>query len=277
MNRLMKITTLVVLSLLVICWHYIYHGQRYLDSNLMKVARIGDYLAVDRSLDKGADPNCRDKDGLTPLIWAAIQGHEEVATLLLQRGGDVEARNNNGDTALMWASVMGHKGVVELLLDRGANADLAEAGSGVTALMAAAAEGHADVAQVLMEKGAAINARDRNGNTALTHASVRGHSEVVDLLLAEGATFNGTRPTAVATAVIFVTDDGRPAGMDLRRLGTNHVGRVDGYRQIPVTDACLREAPRTEDRCFAASETSEVQLVPTVFITTVKPQVFSTQ
>lgn len=276
MNRLSKVTIIMVLPLLVICWHHIYHGQRYLDSNLIEVARTGDYLEVDGYLNKGADVNCRDNYGLTPLIWAAIQGHEEVVRLLLERGGDVEAKNNNGDTALLWASVMGHKGVVELLLDRGANADLGERGSGVTALMAAAAEGHADVAQVLMEKGAAINARDRNGNTALTHASVRGYSEVVELLLAEGATFNGTRPTAVATAVIFVTDDGRPAGMDLWRLGPNHGGRVYSHPQIPVTDACLREVPQTEDWVFAASGISEVQLVPTVFITTVKPKVFST-
>jgi Ankyrin repeats (3 copies)/Ankyrin repeats (many copies) len=276
MNRLSKVTIIMVLPLVVICWHHIYRGHRYLDSKFIEVTRIGDYLGVDGYLNKGADVNCRDKDGLTPLIWAAIQGHEEIVRLLLERGGDLEAKNNNGDTALMWASVMGHRGVVELLLDHGANADLAEAGSGVTALMAAAAEGYADVAQVLTEKGAAINAKDRNGNTALTHASVRGHSNVVDLLLAEGATFNGARPSAVATAVIFVTDDGRPAGMDIWRLGPNGGGRIGSYPQIPVTDAVLREMPQTEDRCFTASATSEVRVVPTVFITTVKPKVFST-
>ena len=276
MKCLSKVTMILVLPLLVLCWHHIYHGKRHLESNLMEVARIGDYLAVDRYLHEGADVNCRDGDGLTPLIWAAIQGHEEVVRLLLERGGNLEAKNHNGDTALMWASLMGHKDVVDFMLDRGANADLGEPKSGVTALMAAAAKGHADVAQVLVEKGAAVDARDRNGNTALTHASIKGYPEVVDLLLAAGATFNGTCPTAVATAVIFVSDNGRPTGMDLIRLGTNPGPRPGSHYGTPVTDAYLREAPQTEDWCVTAGATAEAHVMPAVLTITRDPGAFLT-
>jgi ankyrin repeat protein len=276
MKCLSKVAMVLVLPLLVLCWHNIYHGKRHLESNLMEVARIGDYLAVDTYLREGAEVNCRDKDGLTPLIWAAIQGHEGIVRLLLERGADLEAKNHNGDSALMWASVMGHKDVVDFMLDRGANADLGEPKSGVTALMAAAAKGHADVAQVLVEKGAAINARDRNGNTALTHASIKGYAEVVNLLLAAGATFNGTAPTEVATAIIFVSDSGRPTGMDLIRLGTNPGPRPGSHYGTPVTDAYLREAPQTEDWCFTAGTTAEAHVIPAVLTTTIKPGKFYT-
>jgi ankyrin repeat protein len=276
MKSLRKMTIVLVLPLLVLGWYHIYHSKHHLESNLMEVSRIGDYLAVDRYLHEGADVNCRDKDGLTPLIWAAIQGHEEVVRLLLERGGDLEAKNHNGDTALMWASLMGHKDLVDFLLDRGADADLREPKSGVTALMAAAAKGHVDVAQVLVEKGAAVNARDRNGNTALTHASIKGYAEVVDLLLAAGATFNGTCPSEVATAVIFVSDSGRPTGMDLIHLGTNPSFRPGSHYGTPVTDAYLREAPETEDWCHTIGATAEAQVTPAVLITTKFPRVFST-
>jgi ankyrin repeat protein len=276
MKCLSKVTMVLVLPVLVLCWSQIYHGKRHLDSNLIEVSRIGDYLAVDRYLHEGADVNCRDKDGLTPLIWAAIQGHEAVVRLLLERGGELEARNRNGDTALMWASLMGHKGVVDFILDRGADADLREPNSGVTALMAASAKGHTDVAQVLVERGAAVNARDRNGNTALTHASIKGYGEVVDLLLSSGATFNGTCPTEVATAVIFVSDSGRPTGMDLMRLGNNPGPRPGSHYGTPVTDAYLREAPQTEDWCYTAGGTAEARVTPAVFVTTKFPGVFST-
>jgi uncharacterized protein len=276
MKRLSKVTMIMVLPLLVITWYLNYQGKPRLESNLIEVARIGDFLEVDRYLNKGADVNCRDKDGLTPLIWAAIQGHEEIVRLLLERGGELEAKNHNGDTALMWASVMGHKDVVELLLNHGANADRGEPNSGVTALMAAAAKGHADVAQVLVEKGATVDAQDRHGNTALTHASVRGYSEVVELLLAGGATFNGSRPTAVATAFIFVTDDGRPAGVDVLRMGPNSAGRPDSRPSMPVTDAYLREVPQDEDSCITAAATAEPRIVPTVFTTTSNPGAFFT-
>lgn len=276
MKCLSKVTMVLVLPLLVLCWHHIYRGKCQLEGNLMEVARIGDYLAVDRYLGEGADVNCRDKNGLTPLIWAAIQGHEEVVSLLLDRGGDLEAKNHNGDTTLMWASIMGHREVVECMLDRGAKADIGEPNSGVTALMAAAAKGHSDVAQVLLEKGAAINARDRNGNTALTHASIKGCGEVVDLLLAAGATFNGTCPTAVATAVIFVSDDGRPTGIDFMRLGTNPGPRPGSHYGTPVTDAYLREAPQTDDWCFTAGATAEAHVMPAVLMTTRDLAAFST-
>ncbi len=276
MKCLSKMTMVLILPLLVLGWYHICHGKRHLESNLMEVARIGDYLAVDTYLRKGTEVNCRDKDGLTPLIWAAIQGHEEVVKLLLERGADLEAKNHNGDTALMWASAMGHKDVVDFMLDRGANADLGEPKSGVTALMAAAAKGHADVAQVLVEKGAAINARDRNGNTALTHASIKGYAEVVNLLLAAGATFNGTTPTEVATAIIFVSDNGRPTGMDLMRLGTNPAPRPGSHYGTPVTDAYLREAPQTEDWCITAGASAEAHVMPAVITTASKPGAFST-
>ncbi|MGB6065920.1 MAG: ankyrin repeat domain-containing protein [Desulfomonilaceae bacterium] len=276
MKWLGKVAIIFVLPLLLFCWHHAYYGERHLSGNLLEAARTGDYLEVVGYLNEGADVNTRDQDGLTPLIWAAIQGHEEVVRVLLEQGAALEAKNNNGDTALMWASVMGHKEVVELLLGHGANADLSEPKSGVTALMAAAAEGHTDVVEVLLEKGAAVNVSDRNGNTALTQASIRGYGEVVDLLLASGATFNGIRPTAVATAFIFVSPDGRPAGMDLVRFGQNPC--VLRSQSVPVTDALIRDVPRAEARCHLASASSaKLGAIPAVFNTTNKIGVFSAQ
>ncbi len=275
MKWLSNVTMLFVLPLLLFCWHHAYYGERHLSGNLFEAARTGDYLEIVGYLNEGADVNARDRDGLTPLIWAAIQGHEEVVRVLLEQGANLEARNNNGDTALMWASVMGHKEVVELLLDHGANADIREPKSGVTALMGAAAEGHTDVVQVLLEKGAAVNASDRNGNTAMTQASIRGYGEVVDLLLASGATFNGTRPTEVATAFIYVSNNGRPAGMDLLRFGPNPA--VLRSPRVPVTDALIRDAPRTEPRCHLASAGHKLGAIPAVFNSTNKVGAFSTQ
>lgn len=275
MKWLSKVAMILVLPLLLLGWNHVYHSKRNSENNLIQATRIGDYLGVERHLNQGADVNCRDRDGLTPLIWAAIQGHEEIVRLLLERGGDLEARNHNGDTALMWASLMGHKDVVELILDHGANADVSEPKSGATALMAAAARGNADVAQVLVEKGASINARDRNGNTALTHASIRGYGEVVELLLAGGATFNGTRPTAVAAAFILVSDNGHPAGIDVVRLGANAGPQSSSHYRVPVTDAYLRDVPQTDDLCVTASATSEAHFMPAVFIGASRPGEFS--
>ena len=48
----------------------------------------------------GADPNARDKEGVTPLHRAAANCRYALAQLLIQHGADASARNNEGKTPL---------------------------------------------------------------------------------------------------------------------------------------------------------------------------------
>ncbi|MGN1308266.1 MAG: ankyrin repeat domain-containing protein [Akkermansia sp.] len=74
-------------------------------------------------LTLGADPETKTKNGYTPLMWAAAQGHEAVVRLLLDKGADIEAKDNFGYTPLMWAAKNGHEAVVRLLLAKGADVE----------------------------------------------------------------------------------------------------------------------------------------------------------
>ena len=70
-------------------------------------------VAIDLIRTRRWDVNQRDKIGLTPLMWAARQGHEEVVKLLLQEKHtrpDVRDKEY-GRTALAWAAEGGHEGV----------------------------------------------------------------------------------------------------------------------------------------------------------------------
>ena len=64
------------------------------------------------------DVNQRDSAGMTPLIWAARYGNEEVVGLLLREKHiqPDQPDTNYGRTALSWAAENGHEGVVRLLL-----------------------------------------------------------------------------------------------------------------------------------------------------------------
>jgi ankyrin repeat protein len=51
-------------------------------------------------LDAGANPNLANRDGLTPLMYAAGQGRLELVRLLLAHGADVTAKALDGKHGL---------------------------------------------------------------------------------------------------------------------------------------------------------------------------------
>lgn len=65
-----------------------------------------------------------DGDGWTPLMYAAFEGHAEIAGDLLKAGAEVDARAPNLATPLMLAARNGHIRVVETLLAAGADTTL---------------------------------------------------------------------------------------------------------------------------------------------------------
>lgn len=86
----------------------------------------GDVSAVRAAIRDGGDPCSADRDGFTPLHFAAQEGHGAVARALLEHGADLEARNKYGGTPL-WVALMnvrdGEGDVVRVLLQAGASPD----------------------------------------------------------------------------------------------------------------------------------------------------------
>uniref|UniRef100_A0A2K6FG32 Ankyrin repeat, SAM and basic leucine zipper domain containing 1 n=1 Tax=Propithecus coquereli TaxID=379532 RepID=A0A2K6FG32_PROCO len=58
---------------------------------------------------------------MTPIMYAARDGHPQVVALLVAHGAEVNTQDENGYTALTWAARQGHKNVVLKLLELGAN------------------------------------------------------------------------------------------------------------------------------------------------------------
>ena len=93
------------------------------------------FADVKRHLRHKADVNAEDKQYLmTPLHWAALEGHTKVAKVLLAKGADVNAEDEQGGTLLQWAALGGSVETATLLLDSGADVNGGNAGfSGWTA------------------------------------------------------------------------------------------------------------------------------------------------
>jgi len=83
---------------------------------LRESAERGRVQKVKELLEKGnIDVNNSNEEGTTPLMLAAMNGHEEMVEVLLENGADPDAVDNDGNTALMVATEFGHKTVANAL------------------------------------------------------------------------------------------------------------------------------------------------------------------
>jgi ankyrin repeat protein len=117
----------------------------------------------------------------TPLIYAAIFGHVEVALVLLEGGANVESANAYRSTALHQAAWNGYLDMCRLLLDWGAKVDPLDEWR-ETPLHLAAWAGHLSVVKLLVERGADVRLKNDNGQTASDVARNEGKEDVAQWL-----------------------------------------------------------------------------------------------
>ena len=120
-----------------------------------------------------------------PLYWACLNGHLEVAKVLLEAGSLVNLPNCMLATPLYAAASSGHLQVMELLVAEGADVNAANI-LGHSALIAAASCGHSKVVEYLLGRGADVNQRTVDGYTLMHVAAKEGHLHTIKTLLARG-------------------------------------------------------------------------------------------
>lgn len=163
--------------------------------------------------------------GMTPLLFAARDGHVDAAALLLEAGAAVDGTDPNGITPLVMALTNGQFAVAKLLLDRRADPHRADwwgrmpLWAAVDARNLAVRSGTSadengvdrqaalDVIAALLDRGVDVNARvkefpparrylltlgslewvDVTGQTAFIRAAQAGDVPVMRLLLSKGA------------------------------------------------------------------------------------------
>lgn len=77
-------------------------------------------------IERGANPNMRDKHGVTPLVLATRLGFVEGLQLLIDAGARVDEANDAGETPLISAVHRRDTEMMRILLKAGANPDRAD-------------------------------------------------------------------------------------------------------------------------------------------------------
>jgi len=101
------------------------------------ILKEADITVIEELIKNGANINIKDNNELTPLMYAANNGHFEAAKLLIKSGANVNSQDNSGQTALMLAAIgsqKNHKNIYNLLIKNKANSKLKD-NYGLTASM----------------------------------------------------------------------------------------------------------------------------------------------
>ena len=150
-------------------------------------AQMGNIDKVKALLDQGIDVDIKDKAGMTPLLLAISNKHNEVAKFLIERGADVNAGNRQGIVPLYRALWNQDLEMVKLLLANGANVNAQHAQTGYTPLHWAAMMDNKEIVELVLAAGGNVNAKSNSGETPLDVAAYGVSADIGKLVVAQGA------------------------------------------------------------------------------------------
>lgn len=160
--------------------------------NFLEALKNGDQDLIDLFVRANFNVNLVDADGCPALLYALKKGYTIVAKILLEGGADPNTRDKLGLSPLLLACgkpTYGYQAIAEMLVDKGAMINVKDA-LGFTPLLLSLSGGTIEVAKLLIERGADINVITRKGVSALSLAE-RSKSpeaaEIARLLISRGA------------------------------------------------------------------------------------------
>ncbi len=248
-------------------------GARENAPAILVAARKGDLAALDAAIAQKANLEVKDRDGLTPIMRAAVFEHPEAVARLAGAGANVNHMTDGNDfdegmTALHLAAALGSAATIEALVAAKANLEARENEGWPTPLLWAVARGSLAGVHELVAAGANGHVFKAGDKPALSYAVEQGRLDMVRDLLKAGARPNerigeGWKPPLhVALAHCGTLADGSGSDADfhvdlLRALvdaGADRSAR-DAAGLTPAEAAARRLAEATHpyyQRCFQA-------------------------
>lgn len=167
--------------------------QEDLDDELIEAFRQHDKEHIRKLIAAGANPNTSDSwENITPLMYAAKRGDEDLFKFLIEAKADIHARNKKDQNVLMFAAAGGNSNILKVCIDSGLDVNHKCKLGSIPLSHAAAYE--RDVAiKMLLAAGAEANKRVGDHNSTALIIAVQGGADRLNTVLAllEG----GANPT----------------------------------------------------------------------------------
>lgn len=87
--------------------------------NILDLVMNNDFAGIQNYGGNADALNTRDDNGMTPLMFAAKSGFDQVVTALKEKGADVHIADNSGRRAVDYAALHGHGLIILLLVEGG--------------------------------------------------------------------------------------------------------------------------------------------------------------
>jgi len=158
-------------------------------TSLSQAASRNELQEVMRLIDQGQSVSERDSYGYTALHYAAEYNCIDVARCLINHGALVnDDTNDSGPKPLHVAALKGHTEMISFLIQSGARSFLLD-GVGYEPIHLAARSGNRQAVEVLLQAGASVDVQDDNdeGLMPMHCAAESGSVAVMDYLHTEGA------------------------------------------------------------------------------------------
>ena len=137
---------------------------------------------IEKLIAAGADVNAENRDGVTPLHWAASQRYHLGVKALIAASANVNTQSDAGSTPLHWA--LDRLEIVLELITAGADVNIRDNSGNTPLHLAAIRRDHYYVVEALIKAGADVNAQNLAGDTPL-HCAINsiklvGNVEISD-------------------------------------------------------------------------------------------------
>ncbi|XP_048248984.1 serine/threonine-protein phosphatase 6 regulatory ankyrin repeat subunit B-like [Haliotis rufescens] len=203
--------------------------------SLLHNACYGGNTAIVQYLVSPSNVNTRGQYGWTPVMMAAVKGHQSVFDLLVSKNADRTLVDKNGNSLLHLACFGGNTAIVQYLVSpsnvntRGQN--------GWTPVMMAVMKGHQSVFDLLVSKHADLTLVENNGDSLLHFACVGGDTAIVQYLVSPSNV--NTRGQNGWTPVMMAASKGHKSVFDLLVSKDADLTLVDNNGDSLLHFACV--------------------------------------